>query len=242
MRPSRSAWLLVKGTVGIVKEAQRVLFARREAQEEIVSGSARRAAAPFAASLRGGARQWRLGLMEDQPFGENGVVTTLETFDEPRLQSNAPFSRSVRGVTGAAQQPLHLARPLFFLDLDESLQLAQVMGIAQGMQHALHRVIGLPVIVNDDAGDIRQQTAALSADAIEGQQSGGRHMQPLRLAADAKPRLVHVFHRRVRHQIAHRLGKTLQAFGASPAHSRDRRGGHLDTEEIGHQCGQAVLG
>ena len=143
-----------------------------------------------------GARQRRLGLMEGQPFGENGVVTTLETFDEPRLHSNAPFSRSVRGVTGAAQQPLHLARPLFFLDFDESLQFAQVMGIAQGVQHALHRVIGLPVIVNDDAGDIRQETAALGADAIEGQQGGGRHMQPLRLAADAKPRLVHVLHRR----------------------------------------------
>ena len=106
--------------------------------------------------------------MEGQPFGENGVVTTRETFDEPRLHSNAAFSRSVRGVTGAAQQPLHLARPLFFLDFDESLELAQVMGIAQGMQHALHRVIGLPVIVNDDAGDIRQETAALGADAIEG--------------------------------------------------------------------------
>ena len=45
-----------------------------------------------------------------------------------------------------------------------------------------------------------------------------------------------------RHEIAHRFSKTLQAFGASPAHSRDRRGGHFDTEEIGHQCGQAVLG
>jgi hypothetical protein len=30
------------------------------------------------------------------------------------------------------------------------------MSIAQGVQHALHRVVGLPVIVNDDAGDIRQ--------------------------------------------------------------------------------------
>src|SRR6266478_8855226 len=51
-----------EGNSSIVKEAQRVLFARREAQEEIVSGSARRAAAPFAASLGGGARQRRLGL------------------------------------------------------------------------------------------------------------------------------------------------------------------------------------
>jgi predicted RNA-binding protein YlqC (UPF0109 family) len=34
--------------------------------------------------------------------------------------------------------------------------------------------------------------AALGGDPIESQQSGGRHMQPLRLAADTKPCLVHV--------------------------------------------------
>ena len=116
------------------------------------------------------------------------------------------------------------------------------MGVAQGVQHALHRVIGLPVIVNDDADDIRQEAAALGADAIEGQQGGGRHMQPLRLAADAKAGLVHVLDRRARHEIAHRFDKTPQTFGASPAHSGDRRGGQLDAEEIGHQFGQAILG
>jgi hypothetical protein len=44
-----------------------------------------------------------LDLVEEEPFGENGVVTTLETSDESRLQRNAPFSRFVRGMTGAAQ-------------------------------------------------------------------------------------------------------------------------------------------
>jgi hypothetical protein len=85
--------------------------------------------------------------MEGQPFGENGVVTTFETFDEPRSQRNAPFSCSIRDVTGAAQQPLHLARPLFFLDFDERLQFAQMMSIAQGVQHTFYRVIWLPMIV-----------------------------------------------------------------------------------------------
>ena len=60
-----------------MKEAQGVLFARCEAQEEIVAGSARRTAAPFATDLQGGLCQRRLGLMEYQPFGENGVVPTL---------------------------------------------------------------------------------------------------------------------------------------------------------------------
>jgi len=39
-------------------------------------------------------------------------------------------------MTGAAQQPLHFARPVFLLDFHESLQFAQVMNIAQGVQHA----------------------------------------------------------------------------------------------------------
>ena len=67
-------------------------------------------------------------------------------------------------------------------------------------------------------------------------------MQPLRLPPSRQPVSSMCLHRRVRHQIAHRLGKTRQAFGASPAHSCDRRGGHLDTDEICHQCVQAVLG
>ena len=69
-----------------------------------------------------------------QPFGQDGVVTALEACDERRLQRNALFSCEVRRMTGAAQQPLHLARPVLLLDLDESLEFAQVMGIAQGMQ------------------------------------------------------------------------------------------------------------
>src|SRR5450432_211141 len=67
-----------------------------------------------------------------------------------------------------------------------------MMSITQGVQHTFYRIIWLPVIVNYNSDDIRQETAALGADTIEGQQGGGRHMQPLRLAADAKPGLVHV--------------------------------------------------
>jgi hypothetical protein len=33
-----------------------------------------------------------LGLMEGQPFGENGVVTTFETCDESRAQRGTPRS------------------------------------------------------------------------------------------------------------------------------------------------------
>ena len=87
----------------IVKEAQCIFFAHCEAQEEIVSDSSRCPTASFAAFLNHGARQRRLDLVEEEPFGENGVVTTLETPMKSRLQRNAPFSGSVHSMTGAAQ-------------------------------------------------------------------------------------------------------------------------------------------
>jgi hypothetical protein len=71
------------------------------------SASARCTTATLAACLDHGAQR-QLGLMEGKPFGENGVVTTFETFDESRSQRNAPFSCSIRDVTGATQQPLHM--------------------------------------------------------------------------------------------------------------------------------------
>ena len=82
-----------------------------------MSGSARRTAAPFAASLPRGSRQLRSGLMEGEPLGDNGVVTALTTLDQLSIQRNALFSRFVRDATRAAQQPPHFARPRPSLDL-----------------------------------------------------------------------------------------------------------------------------
>ena len=179
--------------------------------------------------------------MEAQPFSENGVGTALETSDELRLQRNATSRRDLprdrRAATTAAS-----CVPSLPSRFDKSLQFAKMMSVTQGVQHAVHRVVWLPVIVDDNAGDIRQQAAALGADAIEGQQGGGSHMQPLRLAADAKTGLVHVLDRRARYEIAQRFGKAPQPFGASPTHSGDRRSGQFHAEEIGHQFGQTILG
>jgi hypothetical protein len=131
-----------EGNGWIVEEAQRVLLACCPAQEQVVSGAARRAAAPFGASLHQGARQRRLRLVKSEPFGENGVVTALETFDELGLQRNVPFSREIRRVTGAAQQPLRLARPVLILNFDKSLPFAKMMSVAQ-----VHRACSTPCIV-----------------------------------------------------------------------------------------------
>ncbi len=89
----------------------------------------------------------------------------------------------------------HMANRLVtlrLLDFDERLQLAQVVRVAQRMPRARHRVTGLPVIVHDDADDVRQQAAAPGADAGEGRQRRAGDMQPLCLAADAKAGLVHI--------------------------------------------------
>ncbi len=67
--------------------------------------------------------------------------------------------RKVRRVADAAQKALHPASPVLVLDLDRRLQFAQVVRIAQRMQHTGHRVVGLPVIMHDYAADLRQQAA-----------------------------------------------------------------------------------
>ena len=109
--PMRVALGLIvgEGHRRIVKEAQRVLFARCEAQEEIVSGSARRTAAPFSASLHG-LDQWRLGLVECQPFGENGVVTALDQCDQRRARGT-PRSRAISPRDRRAAVPAAFCAP-----------------------------------------------------------------------------------------------------------------------------------
>jgi len=58
-----------------------------------VSGAAGRAAAMFVASLCGGGRERRLGLVEGEALGEDGVITALEAFDEAGLERDARLSR-----------------------------------------------------------------------------------------------------------------------------------------------------
>src|SRR4051812_6614574 len=89
-------------------------------------------------------------------------------------------------MAGAPQQPLHPARPVLLFDLDQGLKFAQVVSVAQGMPHALQGVIGLPMVVDDDAGDAIEQTAARGRDAVEDQPHGAGDVQPLRPAADPK--------------------------------------------------------
>ena len=61
-----------------------------------------------------------------------------------------------------------------------------------------------------NADDMFEHAAALSADAIEGQQGGRENMQPLGSAADAKARFVQVLDLRLGHALVHCFGDTPQ--------------------------------
>ena len=116
-------------------------------------------------------------------------------------------------MAGTAEQPLHLARPAFLLDLDQGLQLSKVMGVAQRMVHALHREVRLPVVVHDDAGDAIEQAAAPGRDPVEGQPGTRGDVQPLGPPADPQAGLVHVLDRHRFHQVADHLDDAFEGAG-----------------------------
>src|SRR5664279_6304088 len=63
-----------EGNGRIVQETQRVLPARREPRQQVMSSATRRAPATFAAAFY---RQRRLGFVEGQPLCDDGVITAV---------------------------------------------------------------------------------------------------------------------------------------------------------------------
>ena len=92
-----------EGNRRIVKEAQRVLFACCETQEEIMSGSARRTAASF----HRGSRQRHLGLMEPRRqwrrIDAHNIRSVEASKERPVLALCS--RRDTRGATAAAFCP-----------------------------------------------------------------------------------------------------------------------------------------
>ena len=178
IRPSRSARLLVNGTRGSARKRSTSGLWRAETQQQVVADTSRRPTA------RSGLGQRGLRFMEGQAIRDNGVVTPLDQGDQSRLQRHVLRACEVHRMAGPAQQPLHPARPVLLLDLDQRLQFAQMVRVAQRMQHAFQRVVGMPMVVHDDAAEVGQQAAAPGRDAIESEQHGRGDVQPLRLAAN----------------------------------------------------------
>ena len=92
------------------------------------------------------------------------------------LDSGAPH-----GAVGLEEKIAHLPGPLLLVDVDQGLEFAQVMGLAQRVPDAAgHRVIGLEVIVDDDAAaKALGQIAAFGRHPVRGQGRGRGGMQPL---------------------------------------------------------------
>src|SRR3954468_8675268 len=120
-----------EGHGGIVQEAQHVVLAGAEAQEEIMAGASWRSPPSLAAAVGWRCSKRRLVLVEREPLGDDDVIAAPELVDKAGVERHAPGEMG--GMTGAAQQALHPARPLFLLDVDQRLEFAQVMGVAQGM-------------------------------------------------------------------------------------------------------------
>src|ERR1700694_4231204 len=109
--------------------------------------------------------------MEGKTLRHDGVVAPLDNGDQSRFERDATLAGEIDGVAGPAQQNLHLARPVLVIELDQRLSCPQMMSVAQGMQHVLHRVIGLPVVMDYDADHAGQEAAALGTDPIESEKS-----------------------------------------------------------------------
>ena len=98
--------------------------------------------------------------MERRACRDDRVVAPLDQGDQAGFQWHVRLTRQICHVTGDPQKSLHSARPVFLLDLDQGLQLTQVMGVAQRVQHAAQRVVRLPVVMHNNAGDALHQAAA----------------------------------------------------------------------------------
>src|SRR5208283_3138627 len=102
---------------GIGQEAEHILFAGAQTKQEVMTHAARRPSAAF--PFAGRADQRGLRRMEREALREDRIITSFDQCDETRGQRHASFAGEVRPMAGTAQQTLHLARPVFALDLDQ---------------------------------------------------------------------------------------------------------------------------
>jgi hypothetical protein len=116
--------------------------------------------------------------VKGQAFGNDGVVAPTDEIDEALTGGLLFGPCQVFGMAGAAEQNLHLPRPVLVFDLDQRLQFAQVMSVAQCVHHVLYGVAGLPVVMNHNAAHPVQHVAPAGPDAVERQRRCGRDMQP----------------------------------------------------------------
>ena len=147
--------------------------------------------------------------MEGEPLRHDGIIASLDEGNEARFERPLFLAGEVYGVAGPAQQDLHPARPVLLVDVDECLQFAQMMRVAQRMTYAPHGVVGLPVVMHRNTDHVVPDGPALGTDPVDGQPGGGGDVQPSGSAADAKAGLVQMLDLGTDHMIARDVEEAL---------------------------------
>src|SRR4051812_16876450 len=154
IRPSRSARLLLNGTRGSVRK-------RSTSGLRVLSRNSR-----LWPTRRGG----RPRCLPSPPAQAKAGCASWNARPSARIVSYHRSNSAIRpGFNGTprsrarllAWQARRSRRPVLLFDLDQRLQFPQLMRVAQRMPHAGHRVVRLPVVMHDNADDVRQQAAAL---------------------------------------------------------------------------------
>ena len=130
--------------------------------------------------------------MEGEPAPDDGVVAFDQRSQNERRQRRSALDvGAADGCVGLDEKVAHLPGPLLFVDVDQGLEFAQVMGVAQRVPDAGQRAIGFEVIVDDHpATKALGQRASLGRHPIRGQGDRRGGMQPMAFAGDAKARFV----------------------------------------------------
>ena len=102
-------------------------------------------------------------------------------------------------MTRPAQQALHLARPVLF-----SISTSACSSCRWCARYAFQSVEYGFQWSTTMLQNVFQQAASFRRDAVKYQPDGRRDVQPLRFAANSEAGLIHVFHWRCGHLIAHR--------------------------------------
>jgi len=166
-------------------------------------------------------------------------------------QCSKPCSSGLDGEpVGLAQQRDHVLGPWLLAGdgLGDGDELAQVMGVAEGVQ-ALEECIGAPVVVHEHAAETRQQAEFLQCLATAlgvgeiGRQAGvGEHVQPLKAPAHAHAGLIGVSDRSADQCLADGHHRSFQALGRRLDRGIEGARGDLDPGQLIEHRGGALEG
>ena len=118
-----------EGDGEVIEEAQDIAFELVEPDQKIVSGAMGRPSARSDPSGEG-----RQVSMEGKPTPGDGVVAFDQRAQSERRQRRRAFrDRGAEALVGVEEKIAHLPGPLLLVDVDERLELAQVMSVAQGV-------------------------------------------------------------------------------------------------------------